>query len=66
MFQISGLHTVHNCLLVPNLALANLTIVNDGFLDGRYALGNALNVTAKNVVYQVNGTLSPIVTCGLS
>ena len=64
MFQISGLHTVHNCLLVPNLAFAILTPVNEAFLEGRYALGPALNVTAKNVVYQVNGQLFLIVSCG--
>ena len=55
MFQISGLHTIHNCLLAPNLAFANLTPVNEAFLKDRYALGPALNATAENVVYQVNG-----------
>lgn len=55
MFQTNALHTLHNCLLAPNLALANLTPINEAFLKDRYSLGPALNFTAKNVVYRVNG-----------
>ncbi|MDI1492279.1 MAG: hypothetical protein OHK93_003491 [Ramalina farinacea] len=62
--EISGFHTIHNCLLVPNLAFANLTPANEAFLEGRYALGPSLNTTAKNVVYQVNGKLFLITLSG--
>lgn len=63
MFHNTSLYTLHNCLLAPYLAVANLTTVNEAFLKDRYALGPALNVTASNVVYQVNGKPFHIEIC---
>ena len=66
MFQVNGLHTLHNCMLAPNLAVATLVPVNEAFLKDRYTLGSALNVTAKNVVYRVNGKPCRVEICGPS
>ena len=54
MFEHGGLQTIHNCLLTPNLAVANRTSTYVDILETMFTLGNELNVTAGNVMYQLN------------